>query len=210
MSSKKLHNAKEIIDRLKLALKLKTDTELAKYLGISQSTVSTWKSRNSLDYELVIAKCKHVNLHWLLTGEGEMFRKGGDHPELIPVAAVPIISAEAPTGFPSLPPEKDRIEDYLYVPGVPENSYALKVRGDSMLPTIRDGDYVIFVPTTEVKSGDIVIVRNEWNEVVLRRYRVKNGEVFLTSDNPEYPTVKPNDEYRIIGRVVKKVRVEEV
>ena len=138
-----------------------------------------------------------------------MFRSMREAVEFVPTA-VPIISTESPAGFPSLPPDRDRIEDYLYVPGVPENSYALKVRGDSMLPTIRNGDYVIFVPTTEIKNGDIVIVRNEWNEVILRRYRVKNGEVFLTSDNPEYPTVRLSDDCRIIGRAVKKVRVEEV
>ena len=202
-------------DRLRIARKkLKfSQSKFAKEIGISPNYLSELESNKKSPSERILKLIEirfAINLNWLLTGEGEMFRNGGDHPELIPVAAVPIISAEAPAGFPSLPPDRDRVKYYIYVPGVPENSYALKVRGDSMLPTIRDGDYVIFVPTTEVKSGDIVIVRNEWNEVVLRRYRVKNGEVLLTSDNPEYPTVKPNDEYRIIGRVVKKVRVEEV
>ena len=168
--------------------------------GVSEPKVSVVKS---------IAEICNVNPNWLLTGEGDMFRRMRDAVEFVPTA-VPIISTESPAGFPSLPPDRDRIEDYLYVPGVPENSYALKVRGDSMLPTIRNGDYVIFVPTTEIKNGDIVIVRNEWNEVILRRYRVKNGEVFLTSDNPEYPTVRLSDDCRIIGRAVKKVRVEEV
>ncbi len=210
MSREKLQNVKEVIDRLKMALKVKTDTELAKHLGVNQSTISVWKTRKSINWDLIITKCKDINIDWLLTGEGEMFRKKQDSVEFVPAVAVPIISAQVPAGFPAMPPEDDYIEDYLYVPGVPKNSYAVKVKGNSMYPTIKDGEYVIFVPCVELKNGDVVIVRNEWNEVMLKRYRVKDGEVFLTSDNPEYPTVKPNGDYKIIGRVIKKVRVEEV
>ncbi len=210
MSREKLQNVKEVIDRLKMALKVKTDTELAKHLGVNQSTISVWKTRKSINWDLIITKCKDINIDWLLTGEGEMFRKKQDTVEFVPAVAVPIISAQVPAGFPTMPPEDDYIEDYLYIPGVPKNSYAVKVRGNSMYPTIKDGEYVIFVPCVELKNGDVVIVRNEWNEVMLKRYRVKDGEVFLTSDNPEYPTVKPNGDYKIIGRVIKKVRVEEV
>ena len=212
MSSKKSQNTKEILKRFKKALNIKTDSDLAKYLGVRQNTISTWKARDSLDYKLLFSKCdeNNINIDWLLTGEGDMFRKKQDSVEFVPAVAVPVISAQVPAGFPAMPPEDDYIEEYLYIPGVPENSYAVRVRGDSMSPTIKDGDYVIFVPNVEVRSGDVVIVRNEWNEVMLKRYRTKNGEVFLTSDNPEYPTVKPNGDYKIIGRVIRKVRVEEV
>ncbi len=75
MSRKKLQNVKEIIDRLKMALKLETDTELAKYLGVNQSTVSAWKLRKSINWDLIITKCKDINLDWLLTGEGEMMNR---------------------------------------------------------------------------------------------------------------------------------------
>lgn len=187
--------------------------EFAKKIGISQGHLSKIERGEQLpDKPLImsIAYSFGINDSWLLTGEGEMFRKKKDSVEFVPAVAVPIISAQVPAGFPVMPPEDDYIEDYLYIPGVPKNSYAVKVRGNSMYPTIKDGEYVIFVPCVELKNGDVVIVRNEWNEVMLKRYRVKDGEVFLTSDNPEYPTVKPNGDYKIIGRVIKKVRVEEV
>lgn len=45
------------------------------------------------------------------------------------------------------------------------------------------------------------MVNNEFGESMIKRYRVKpDGEVWLTSDNPEYPSFKPNEQYRIIGR----------
>lgn len=62
-----------ILSRLKSVKNLATDTELAKMLGISKSTLSNWYSRNSIDYDLVFSICEHVNLNWLLTGDGSMF-----------------------------------------------------------------------------------------------------------------------------------------
>ena len=77
MSRKKSQNTKEILDRLKKALNVRTDTDLAKYLGVKQNTISTWKSRNSFDYKLIFSICdeNNIDIDWLLTGEGEMFRK---------------------------------------------------------------------------------------------------------------------------------------
>jgi len=106
----------------------------------------------------------------------------------------------------------EQIQDYLCLPfgEAPSNSMAVKVKGHSMSPTIKDGEYVIFLPAnmSSVRSGDIVVVRNEWNELILKRFREKYGEMFLTSDNPEYPTFKANEEYTIVGKVVKKVNIE--
>lgn len=46
-------------------------------------------------------------------------------------------------------------------------------------------------------------MQNEWGEAMLKRYRVKGGEVNLTSDNFEYPAFKPNKHYRIIGKIIR-------
>ena len=63
-----------IINELKKYLNIKTDSEFAKFLGLKQNTISSWKSRNSLDYDLIISKCDQINANWLLTGEGEMLK----------------------------------------------------------------------------------------------------------------------------------------
>ncbi|APF20349.1 Bacteriophage CI repressor helix-turn-helix domain-containing protein [Caldithrix abyssi DSM 13497] len=73
MSRKKLQNANIILGRLKKAYNLKKDIELANFLGVKQSTLATWKLRNTIDYDLIIAKCNDINLNWLLTGQGSMF-----------------------------------------------------------------------------------------------------------------------------------------
>ncbi len=59
----------KILHRVKDAYKLRTDTELAEFLGVQQSTVATWKRRESYNLELIISKCNEMNLNWLLHGE---------------------------------------------------------------------------------------------------------------------------------------------
>ncbi|MBW1976292.1 MAG: hypothetical protein JRI45_12165 [Deltaproteobacteria bacterium] len=135
-------------------------------------------------------------------------------PQVGAVRPVPVINLQVSAGFPEMPLEDEQIQSYLYLPfgEAPSDAIAVKVKEHSMSPSIEDGEYVIFLPAgmTDVKSGDIVLVRNEWNELILKRFREKFGEMFLSSDNPEYPTIKPNEEYTIVGKVIKKVTVQNL
>jgi hypothetical protein len=70
MSSKKTQNAKEIIDRLKLLFHFKTDKELSDLFGITQSTLSSWRIRNSIPLKYIVAICDEENLNWVIYGEG--------------------------------------------------------------------------------------------------------------------------------------------
>jgi phage repressor protein C with HTH and peptisase S24 domain len=79
----------------------------------------------------------------------------------------------------------------------------LIVKGDSMSPEIRDGAYVLFTQNEEYKTGDILVVNNEWGETMCKRFREKEGRAYLSSENPEYPTVEANEHYRIIGKVIE-------
>lgn len=46
----------------------RTDTELSDFLGVKQNTISSWKSRGTVDYDLIISKCDTDDLNWLLKG----------------------------------------------------------------------------------------------------------------------------------------------
>lgn len=67
----KTFSSSEILDRLRGALGLANDTELANHLGIKKATLSNWRSRNSLDWPLLFSVCEHLNLNWLVYGWGE-------------------------------------------------------------------------------------------------------------------------------------------
>ena len=63
-------NAIQIIERLKEKLHLKYDKELCKALDIKQNTLSTWKKRDSLDFNKIIAICESetINLDYIFFG----------------------------------------------------------------------------------------------------------------------------------------------
>ncbi len=66
---KTITHTKDIIARAKSALKCSSDIAFANLLGVSKSTLSNWKKRNSIDYELLFSVCEQIDFNWLLTGE---------------------------------------------------------------------------------------------------------------------------------------------
>lgn len=59
-----------ILSRLKEALEIDSDVELSRFLEVSKSTLSNWKRRGTIDYDLVFSKCEHLSKDWILTGAG--------------------------------------------------------------------------------------------------------------------------------------------
>lgn len=53
---------KKVLKTLKHKLKIKTDKELSGIFGVKPNTVSSWKTRNTIDYERLIAICRNHNL----------------------------------------------------------------------------------------------------------------------------------------------------
>lgn len=60
----------KILDRIKEYYDLTTDIELSDFLGVSRSTVASYRNRGSVNYDLIFSKCPELNFHWLITGEG--------------------------------------------------------------------------------------------------------------------------------------------
>lgn len=58
-----------ILYRVRIYLKLKNDTSLARYLGVSTATISKWKTRDSIDFNLLNKKLPETaDLNWLYRG----------------------------------------------------------------------------------------------------------------------------------------------
>jgi len=72
-----------ILNRLKQVLNVKTDKELTEKLGISYSTLDTWKNRDKIpEKRLLEFSLKYqVPMDWLLTGEGEMYKGNESTPQ---------------------------------------------------------------------------------------------------------------------------------
>ena len=63
---------KERLDALISHYSNGVDADFARKIGITPQGLSSWKSRNTFDVELLYAKCEHASPAWLLTGRGDM------------------------------------------------------------------------------------------------------------------------------------------
>ena len=86
---------------------------------------------------------------------------------------------------------EEHAEDIPCPPGTknPEDYYALRVEGDSMIDAgINDGDTVIIKKTNIAENGKIVVALIDNHEATLKRYRKKSNAIALESANPAYET----------------------
>lgn len=86
---------------------------------------------------------------------------------------------------------EEHAEDIPCPPGTknPEDYYALRVEGDSMIDAgINDGDTVIIRKTNIAENGKIVVALIDNHEATLKRYRKKSNAIALESANPAYET----------------------
>lgn len=73
-------NVTEVIERMKDALEITNDTELAKFLNVSNKTVSSWKTRGSIPIEEILA-VNHASgrsVDYLLLGKEISRELGGN------------------------------------------------------------------------------------------------------------------------------------
>ena len=82
---------------------------------------------------------------------------------------------------------------------------AIRVEGDSMEATLRDGDEILVDRTPRPLRDGIHVVRTGDALLVKRLDLASPGRVALVSDNPAYRTIElESDDVQVIGRVVWK------
>ena len=88
----------------------------------------------------------------------------------------------------------------------PEQTYLIKVTGDSMVDAgIHEGDFVVVERGRQPKPGDVVIaqVDGEWT---MKTYDKRQGVIVLIAANKKYPPIKPSRELVVGGVVVAVLR----
>ena len=87
----------------------------------------------------------------------------------------------------------------------PEDYFALKVRGESMLYAgILPDDLVVVRRQPEAHNGEIVVALFE-DEATVKTLSKKNGQVWLLPENPDYEPID-GTRAQIIGKVVGLIR----
>lgn len=172
-----------------------TQDQLAALLGVSRSTIGMYETGSrEPDFETseAIADVFNVDMDYLM-GRSNVERQ-------FPVTAPPI-----PSGFDPLPDmeeiplvgriacgepitAEENLEGYVSAPAMWHATFALLCRGDSMEPTICDGDLVAIKKDVQIENGQIVAVRIG-DEATLKRVYIHKDYIELRPENPAYTSI---------------------
>jgi len=191
------------------------DKDVAQILGIKQLNFATMKKRGKVPLEEILEFCakRKISINWLLynqstrsleeqTGKYANVRYFGD------------IFASAGGGAFNYDAECDEItiDEHMInmMGGMSEmkNIDAINVLGDSMEPTLHDGD-IIFINRTlkDVSKNGIFAVSTEIGLFVKRVMIKSDGSLDLISDNSMYGVENVRSEnVEVIGKVVGSIR----
>ncbi|RAM09911.1 XRE family transcriptional regulator [Limosilactobacillus fermentum] len=194
----------ENIKRLRRENKL-TQKRLAQILDVAPSAVSAWEiGRNQPLVSKVdqMAQLFGVKVSDLL---GDDYT-GNNPTPIVQTRQIPVLG-EIACGDPIL--AEENIEDYITAPVnfIPSGTlFYLKAKGNSMNPTIKNGDLVLVRQQPDVEDGEIAaVLMLETNEATLKRVKRSGGVVILLPDNQDYePIVLTSDTpARILGKAMQ-------
>lgn len=86
-----------------------------------------------------------------------------------------------------------------------DSLFALKIKGDSMDPTLKDHDTVLVRWQETANHGDIVVARFEEDESTVKRLKLRPSGALLVPDNTKYPPFALG-EGKIAGKVISLIR----
>ena len=194
-----------------------TQEQFALAIGVHRNTVARWESEKGVpDYNALREIVVHFKIspEWLFAETGDT--SPASTPDGVDVFFVPKVEARLSAGTGSLIVDGN-IEgyfafrsDWLLHKGAPAQMVLMSVSGDSMSPTISNGDMVLVNQgQKDVIAGAIYAVGVD-DSILVKRLDKQPGKLVLVSDNREaYPPLELDmtdeavcESVRIIGRVL--------
>lgn len=207
------NEAKQMLDKWLLEQNLKTYKELADFLGVAQNTLDVWKQRGKIP-EKNILKYTHLKSSDEMSTSSEPI----DAPNLKPYNIKKITAYKASAGGGN---EIDDIKAYetgelmpisrAFFKAPPKKELnAIEISGESMMPMLHDGDWVIFCDDGEFR-GDGLYVVNFSGQLMAKVLQLSpKGELKIISVNPNFKSYEidineTQEHFRIIGKVIKSI-----
>lgn len=191
--------------------------EAAASIGRAPETLQNWKKGRMPFFGDVarMAREKGVRLDWLATGDGPVMSNEREAALDAEYAFIPRYEVRAGAGF-GQPVLSEEVQGFLAfrqdwirqrLRRNPANLVVIEAFGDSMYPTISDGDVMLVDISEDRVRGSAIYVVGAGNEAVVKRVELRlDGSLLVKSDNPSYePIILPRDdtdELRVIGKVV--------
>ena len=181
-----------------------TQSDLAKILDVSESTVGKWILMKSIPRMGVIQKLSdyfNVPKSYFLEESPTRHAKGTRIPVLGRVAAgIPIEAITDIDDWEEIPESMAKSGEY----------FALRIKGESMSPKLQPGDIVIVKKQNDVDTGDTAIVLLNGNDATVKQIKKTETGIMLVGLNvevyqPHFYSNKEIEELpvKIIGKVVE-------
>ena len=195
------------------------DKDVAKELGISQATFATMKKRGAIPYRELMEFCarRKISINWLFFDQAAgMLVEETD--KFFHVKYFSNVRASAGGGAEGFGEEFEEIViDAKLMRSIFKHQNleelrekeidAIRVDGDSMEPTLKNGS-IVFVDRSkrEISKEGIFIVSTPGGLFIKRLNRKVDGSIELISDNRMYsPEVLAPSEVNIVGKVVGEI-----
>ncbi len=216
MQDKNIQNATEVISRLKEVLKIRKDIQLAEFLNVRPNTISTWKKRNTLDYDALIRICDlyELDLNEILLGKNRLSGLSSETPLL---KREVLFQYAAGTDRGALMEGTTR---YNFPFISTEQSMAFQVVGNNMYPVIEENTFVICEKTFlyDVRESWLVVVVSKQKGMFVNKVAGNPGhmgELVLTNENKRYNDIRLlfteiDEIWRIIGVLSYDIKTEEL
>jgi len=232
MSSVKFTDSevKGIVERAMEVFGCKLKKDLASLFGILPQDMTGRVKRGTI-INLIEKEAykQNVNFDWILTGKGEslsrtadpsrrviytsekkVFAVGDDSEADDDFVLIPHLSGKISAGV-GLAPENEihvRVafrKDWIKKKGSPEQMSLIKVKGDSMEPTLSSGDMILVDHsrnTIDPQGGIYAIVIDDM--IMIKRLHVLGtNRIRIVSDNPHYEPIETTaDDLKINGKVL--------
>lgn len=195
-------NSREILDRWKTSLNIKTDKELREKLGVERPAMDKWINRNSIPdtaFKKFDQVCKsmqkqsNVDGYWIK----KINQKVGAGTS-VDITEVDVIDED----------------DKFFVPATffktimkNEKLRMAQVDGYSMVPMLHPDNWVIFEKTKEFKGDGLYVIMYNDNLMVKLLQKTPRGNLYIKSTNKDYESFElDEDTYGsclIVGKVIK-------
>ncbi|MHC5201699.1 helix-turn-helix domain-containing protein [Myroides sp. LJL119] len=175
----------KILRRVKKMVGIKTDLELSKLLNVKPNTISSWKKRNSLQYEAIIELCAKykIDLNELFFSDYHKVSTGA-HVH----GRVKMITVDQHLEYFLNPEEVLRNAPSYVFPTTEPVDFAVQVASENMYPTIRVSSYVLLkkVEVQSVQPFHIYLYILQGKGIFMFRFKRLTQEcnLLFTSDNP--------------------------
>lgn len=198
-------SAREKLNELKDLWGFKTDNELADHLGITKFALDNWVKRDKISNE------------WLLKiGQMTEKKSNSDDADLYFIRKTTSVKASAGGGN-----ELEGVRSYQTGELMPiakaffkvppgKNLNSMEVEGESMMPMLRSGDWVIFREDGEF-TGDGLYVVNFSDQLMAKILQLTpRGMLKIVSVNPNFQSYEidlneTQEHFKIVGKVVKSI-----